>query len=64
MVRGFILTSSFSVFFVFTSTGFNRLGGASRLPASAEKAVRQCLHHLTGLQNIWQPVLPSEVAAL
>ena len=31
------------------------------MPASAEKAPRQCLHHLANLQRIWQPVLPEEV---
>ena len=41
--------------------GFNRLGGESKLPESAEKATRQCLHHLGNLQKIWQPVLPEEV---
>jgi len=41
--------------------GFNRLGNESRLPASTENAIRQCLHQLRSLQKIWQPVLPEEV---
>jgi len=41
--------------------GFNRLGSESRLPASTENAIRQCLHQLRNLQKIWQPVLPEEV---
>ena len=41
--------------------GFNRLGSESRLPASTENAIRQCLHQLRNLQKIWQPVLPQEV---
>ena len=47
---------------VFKEAGYNRLeDGESRLPPSADKAVRQCLHQLRSLHKIWMPVLPLEV---
>lgn len=46
---------------VLKDSSFSRLDGESRLPSSADKAVRQCLHQLRSLHKIWMPVLPLEV---